>query len=171
MSGWHLDDRSRMSKSINTSGNASNKITQPGHLMNNSNGSGMKSRTIAQAHFKALRCYRHWCRMVPWILKVYSMRENFNEAEAKKHLARHWRHANKVRDPQVVDEIVMRWYEKMGNIKQVDVWGGLVLDIFAPQGNEQYNKNEGYSFADEVKYGDKSEFIKDFYKGGRNTLY
>ncbi|CAI2382437.1 unnamed protein product [Moneuplotes crassus] len=171
MSGWHPSDRSTLSQRKITAVRAGNNITQPGTLGNYFNSTGTSSRTIAQAHFRALRCYRHYCRMVPWIIKIYSMNESFTEAEAKKNLARHWRHANKVRNPAVVDAMVSSWYERMQNIKQLDIWGGQVYDLLGPQSKEQYIKTEGYSFYDDAKYKGKSEFVKDFYKGGRKAMY
>ena len=171
MSGWHPGDGQVGNQRGITHMRASNNITKPGSLVMTQNPAGTRSRTLTQAHFKALRCYRHYCRMIPFLLKVYSMRDMTTEASAKQHLARHWRHGNKVRDPLVIDEMVLRWYEKMLNMKQQDVWGEYVHNLFCPNGKGQYARKQGYSFYEKQKYGDKTDFMKDFYSGGRKTLF
>ena len=171
MSGWHPTDRQSTDSKTITNLRSYNNMTQPGKLVSNMNPTGTPSRSITQAHFKALRCYRHYCRMIPFLLKTYSMREMTNEAQAKMHLARHWRRANKVRDPLMVDEMVTRWYEKMLNMKQQDIWGGYVYYLFCPSDKDQYIRREGYSYHEEVKYEGKTDFMKDFYTGGKKNLF
>ena len=79
MSGWHPSDRPKGSVNGSYVFRASNNITQPGTSLNDKNHTGTRSRTITQAHFKSLRCYRHWCRMMPWIIMIYSMAEHTNQ--------------------------------------------------------------------------------------------
>ena len=59
MTHWQLDD-----KAIQYVGaadkRASNNITRPGILIADLNPTGTPSRTVVQAHFKALRAYRKW---------------------------------------------------------------------------------------------------------------
>ena len=52
-----------------------------------------------------------------------------------------------------------------------DVWGSLILDQIAPIGRGTIQRNEGYSTLEEVKYGKKTSFLKDFYQGGKKPNF
>ena len=94
-----------------------------------------------------------------------------NNEDAKLQLARHWRHANRLRSPQVVDELVTRMYERLINIQQQDVWGGHVAYLLSPHGYKQYCKNHGFSYLNEAKYGQKSKFMEKFYEGDKQNVW
>ena len=52
-----------------------------------------------------------------------------------------------------------------------DVWGGYILDSIAPVGRSSIDNGDGFSTLDEKKFGGKSDFLKDFYKGGNKPNY
>ena len=108
---------------------------------------------------------------MPFILMNYGLNSHTTEELAKLQLARHFRHANKVRDPAIVDEMVMRMYERLANISSQDVWGGFVAYIVSPHGLNQYLRNQGYSYLEDAKFGKKSNFMKDFYTGGKKNFW
>ena len=170
MSGWHHGEKAYHHEG-NTLRTVSNHYTIPNHNAIDQVAAGTRSRTIVQAHFKALRCYRVFWRFIPFIIHKFALRTKVSEEQAKLQLARHWRHANKVRDPVTIDDMVMRTYEKLGNIKQQDVWNNYVMYMICPQDKDQYSQNEGYSYHDEAKFGKKSEFMQNFYTGGRKNVY
>ena len=67
-----------------------------------------------------------------------------------------------------VDMLVTKWYERLGNIQQQDVWGGYVTGLIVPHHNHNHPNNKGYSYMEEAKYGKKSQFMQDFYTRGGN---
>ena len=46
----------------------------------------------------------------------------------------------------------MKWYEKLYNIGQHDVWGGLVHDLIAPTGRDNPIDGEGINHLEFDKY-------------------
>ena len=72
---------------------------------------------MVEAHFKSLRCFRKWCRMMPFIIHHYALRRVNTIEGAKLQLATNWRQGNKVRDPEIVDEFCKQQYEKLYNIQ------------------------------------------------------
>ena len=124
-----------------------------------------------EAHFKSVRLFRKYCRYMPFLINLMGFRKYNNPEQAKLQLARYWRQQNKVRDPWQIDCFVARGYERLYNVQNGDIWGGMLLDQIAPvkQGNNA--GNEGFSYHDEVKFANKSNFLKDFYKGGKRVTY
>ena len=74
---------------------------------------------------------------------------------------------NKVRDPYALDVFVAKGNERLYNVQNGDIWGGILLDQIMPVRQGTNAGNEGFSTLDEVKYEGKSDFLKDFYKGGK----
>ena len=109
--------------------------------------------------------------MMPFIVSSIGLTTITTPEDAKLQLARHWRHADRVRNPRVADELVTRMYERLINIQQQDVWGGMVAYLVAPHGYKQYCKNHGYSYLNEVKYGKKSSFMEKFYEGDKQNVW
>ena len=56
-------------------------------------------------------------------------------------------------------------YYRLYSIQQGDVWGGYILDQVAPMYRDNIDRNNAFSTLDEAKYGNKSTFLKSFYKG------
>ena len=52
-----------------------------------------------------------------------------------------------------------------------DVWGGYILDQIAPISRDAISNNDGFSTLEDKKYENKSDFLKDFYKGGNKPNY
>ena len=130
MSGWHTAD-----KGWELEGGefpAVNIITGPGSLPSDKIPSPKRSRNVVEAHFKSLRCFRRWCRYMPFVVHKYGMRAQVTPEQAKLNLAILFRQQNKVRDVEVIDESVTKMYERLYNIQNGDVWGGAVLDFIAP---------------------------------------
>ncbi len=65
MSGWHVFDKMI---EADTEFPASNVITGGGALPSDKVPSPMRSRNMIEAHFKSLRCFRKWCRYMPFII-------------------------------------------------------------------------------------------------------
>jgi len=76
-----------------------------------------------------------------------------------------------VRDAENIDNFVRAGYERLYNLQQGDVWGSYILDLIAPVSRDNISGNMGFSYHDEVKYKNKSSFLKDFYKGGKRPQY
>lgn len=66
---------------------------------------------------------------------------------------------------------VARGYERLYNVQNGDIWGGIILDQIAPVRMGTNAGNEGFSYHEDVKYEKKSSFLKDFYKGGKRIQY
>ena len=86
-------------------------------------------------------------------------------------MARQWRTHNRVADSEIVDQFVRAGYERLYNIQQGDIWGSHILDSIAPQNKETVSEWQGFSYYDEVKFKNKSSFLKDFYVGGKRPQY
>ena len=132
----------------------------------------MRSRSFPEAHFKSVRLFRRYCRYMPFLVNLGGLRKYNNPEMAKLQLARYWRQHNKVRDPWAIDCFVARGYDRLYNVQNGDIWGSILLDQIAPvrQGGPVVG-NEGFSTLDDVKYENKSDFLKDFYKGGKRVQY
>ena len=168
---WDKGDQEHFEHGHTSSAIYSNNITKPGQFMNDMNPSGIKSRTLPQAHFKSLRCYRKFCRMMPFIINSYSLRTVVSAENAKLQLGRHWRHNNKVRSPLNIDHQVNYMYEILGNIEQQDVFSHVIIYLIAPQVYRGYSGRHGFSFLDEKRYGNKTTFMKNFYTGKGSNVY
>ena len=108
---------------------------------------------------------------MPFVINLNGLRRYSTPEQSKLQLARYWRQHNKVRDPWVIDQFVARGSERLYNVQNGDIWGGLLLDQIATVRQGTNPGNEGFSYHDEVKYENKSNFLKDFYKGGKRVQY
>ena len=124
-----------------------------------------------EAHFKSVRCFRRYCRYMPFIVNFMGTRKYATPEMSKLHLAKYWRNHNKVREPFVIDQFTARGYDRLYNIQNGDIWGGILLDQIAPVRQSTNAGNEGFSYHEDVKYENKSDFLKDFYKGGKRVTY
>ena len=107
---------------------------------------------------------------MPFILGINGYRRYTNAEQGKLQLAKYYRQHNKVRSACQIDAFVQRNNERLYNIQQGDVWGTWILDQIAPTGRGMAQRDIGFSYHDEVKYEGKSDFLKDFYKGGRQRV-
>ena len=71
------------------------------------------------------------------------------------------------RSPEDIDNYVRSASERLYNIQNGDIWGGMILDMIAPMGRGTVQRNRGFSYHEEVKFEGKSNFLKDFYEGGK----
>ena len=108
---------------------------------------------------------------MPYVVHLNGTRKYASPDQAKLQLAKYWRQHNKVRDPWTIDIFVARGYERLYNIHNGDIWGGTLLDQIAPVRQGTNAGNEGFSYHDDVKFEGKSDFLKDFYKGGKRVPY
>ena len=90
------------------------------------------SKRLVDAHFKALRCFRKWCRMTPFIIDYYGFRKYTNPDKAKLQLRAYWLRMNKTRDITAIDHFVSNQYQALYQIQNGDTWGAHVLDFLAP---------------------------------------
>ncbi len=84
MSGWHVMD------SILEEGSefpSTNIITGPGMVPSHKIPAPTPSRNIVEAHFKSLRCFRKWCRYMPFVIHKAGFRGVATPEEAKLQLA------------------------------------------------------------------------------------
>ena len=129
MSGWHQGDKVSISGPEFT---ATNIQTVGGRYGSDRIGSGIQSKNIVEAHFKSLRCFRRWCRFMPFIMFSNGVQKYTTPEQAKMQLAILWRQNGKMRDPDEIDDTVRHMYEKLYNIHQGDVWGDYILEMIAP---------------------------------------
>ena len=108
---------------------------------------------------------------MPFIVNFTGYRRYANPDAAKVNLANHWRANNKVRNAAAIDNFVYMGYERLYNIQNGDIWGGYILDSIAPVSRDHIDGGDGFSTLDEQKFGDKSNFLKEFYKGGSKPNY
>ena len=147
---------------------AHNNITVRGNLPADMVPSPTRSRTLPEAHMKTLRMYRKWCRYMPFVINWTSYRKYATPEQAKLTLASQFRTLNRVRDIDQLDAFVFFGYHRLYSIQQGDIWNGQILEFFAPSTNKGViDNNDGFSFLDETKFGEKSDFLKSFYKGNR----
>ena len=71
----------------------------------------------------------------------------------------------------MIDCFVARGYDRLYNVQNGDIWGPILFDQICPTRQGTNAGNEGFSYSDEVKYENKSKFLKDFYKGGKRVQY
>ena len=108
---------------------------------------------------------------MPFVINYYGYRKYTNPEQAKLQLANYWRQHNRVRDTDNIDAFVRAGYERLYSMQNGDVWGSIILDQIAPIGRGTIQRNEGYSTLEEVKYGKKTSFLKDFYQGGKKPNF
>ena len=108
---------------------------------------------------------------MPFIINLAGVRRYNNPEMAKLQLARYWRQHSKVRDPWTIDCFVAKGYERLYNVQNGDIWGPQLLDQIASVRQGTVVGNEGFSYHDDVKFDKKSDFLKDFYKGGKRVQY
>ena len=71
----------------------------------------------------------------------------------------------KVRDAQNIDNFIRAGNERLYNMQNGDVWGGIILDKIAPVNRQMVQRNEGFSYHEQVKFKGKSKFLQNFYEG------
>ena len=108
---------------------------------------------------------------MPFVVNYTGYRRYASPEQAKLNLANHWRANSKVRDTSSIDMFTRYGYERLYNIQQGDVWGGYILDSIAPVERDHIDSGDGFSTMDEMKYGKKSDFLKNFYTGGKKPNY
>ena len=108
---------------------------------------------------------------MPFVVNYTGYRRFASPEQAKLNLANHWRQHNKVRSCESIDMFTRTGYERLYNIQQGDVWGGYILDQIAPVSRDHIDNSDGYSTLEEAKHGDKSDFLKSFYGGGKKPNY
>ena len=116
MSGWKGLD-AHMAEDYGDDFPAVNNITIRGQLPSDQVPAPLRSNSVTQAHFKSLRCFRKWCRCMPFIVHWNGMRRFATPEVAKLNLARHWRHGNKVRSADAIDLFTKYGYERLYNIQ------------------------------------------------------
>ena len=144
---------------------ASNIITGPGMLPADKIPVSRGSRNMVEAHFKTLRCFRKWCRYMPFVIHKAGFRVHASPEEAKLQLALLFRQNKHIRDPVQVDIATLKMYERLYNIQNGDVWGSWIMDFVAPHSDKVIKNGTGFSTLDEDKYGGKSEFLEEFLEG------
>ena len=130
-----------------------------------------RSRSIMEAHFKSMRLFRKYCRYMPFLIGLNGMQKFTTPEMSKMQVARYWRTQNKVRSPEDIDNFVRAGYERLYNMQNGDVWGGIILDQISPVRRGNIEKNQGFSYYDEVKFKGKSKFLQNFYEGEGRPNY
>ena len=164
MSGYSHADR-MLAEDTGSDFPAVNNITVAGYLPSDQVPAAARSRSLPEAHFKSLRLFRKYCRYMPFIIGWSGYQKYTNPEMAKLQLANYWRQQNKIRDIHTIDNFVRAGNERLYNIQQGDVWAGIILDQIAPQNRGMVERNSGFSYHEEVKFQNKSKFLKDFYTG------
>ena len=170
MSGWSPADK-YMEENVFNDLPAINNATQYGYLPSDQIPAPTRSRNIVEAHMKSLRLFRKYCRYMPFIVNWHGLRRYTSPEKAKLQLAQYWRQNNRVRDPENVDQFVRAGYERLYNIQQGDIWGTQILDQIAPVSRSNISEFQGFSYHEEVRFKNKSTFLKGFYKGGNRPQY
>ena len=112
-----------------------------------------------------MRCFRRWCRFLPYVIYKNGLQTHTTPEQAKLQLAATWRQFDKMRDPIEVDMMVMHWYEFMYNIHNQDIWHTAITDIIAPSGRGLPTMYQGFSTLDQDKMEGKSDFMDEFING------
>ena len=170
MSGWSPADKYMEENTYNDMP-AVNSATMYGYVPSDQVPAPTRSRTIVEAHMKSLRLFRKYCRYMPLIVNWQGLRRYTSPEKAKLQLATYWRLGNRVRDTENIDNFVRAGYERLYNIQQGDIWGTAILDYIAPVSRDNISESQGFSYRDEVRFQNKSTFLKDFYKGGKRPQY
>lgn len=122
------------------------------------------SNTLEEAHIKALRLYRRFCRLVPFIIRNNWLQYKTTPALAKQQLALQFRIYARTTDIEEIDTAIAEGYEQMLNMEQVYVEPAGCFIELAPK---ERHRDTGYSFFDQrfAKNNKKaSGFLTDFYK-------
>ena len=104
---------------------------------------------------------------MPFVIGYQGLAKYTNPEMAKLQVAAHWRQHNMCRSPEDIDNYVRAASERLYNIQNGDIWGAMILDMIAPAGRNMVQRNRGFSYHEEVKFEGKSDFLKDFYEGGK----
>ena len=127
MSGWHLADQS-LEENTGDDFPAQNNITIAGIMPHDQVPAPTRSRSITEAHMKSMRLYRKYCRYMPFLIGLNGMQRWTTPETAKMQVAAYWRTQNKVRNITNIDNFVRAGYERLYNMQNGDVWGGIILD-------------------------------------------
>lgn len=89
-------------------------------------------------------------------------------AQAKTNLAHNFRKNSHLRDPKIVDQYVNNYYALMhdAEAKYSDVLHFLPYILR----KSENTLTTGYSYLDQKRFANKSDFLKSFYKGSRPNL-
>ena len=87
-----------------------------------------RSRSVTEAHFKSMRLFRKYCRYMPFLIGLNGMQRYTTPETAKLQVAAYWRTQNKVRCITDIDSFTRAGYERLYNMQNGDVWGGVILD-------------------------------------------
>ena len=123
------------------------------------------SRNLAEARLKTLRFYTRFCRLVPFLIRIYGMQQKTTAYEAKKNVAEFLREKRHLRNPSEIDFYVQKAYDalhdcewKYSDYEHWQRW-------FMPRSH--HFRDRGYSYLEDQKYGKRSTFLKGFYIGNR----
>ena len=148
------------------SGLAGNNITNRGANIIDHIPSTHPSRNMVEAHFKSLRLFRKLCRLTPILLRIHNLYTKVNPVQAKINCARLFREKSHLRDPSIVDHYVVKGYDALSEAEQHYCQNTHLYQFFCPRDTTLLG-DRGYSYLDEQKYGNKTTFLKSFYKGNR----
>ena len=166
MSGWNYQDKNNETDT-GTEFPCQNNITMRGQLPSDMVPSPRQSKTIVEAHLRSLRAYRKWCRYMPFIVAYNGLFRMTNVEQAKLQLARTWRQQNRQRSIENLDRFSTLSAERLYNMQQGDIWGGLITDWICPTDKGNWVGTHGLDQFDEKVYKGKTDFLKGFYKGDR----
>ena len=102
---------------------------------------------------------------MPFILKNYQLTHSIKANEACLNTAKHVQTYQHLRDPQEIDKMVIEGYQIVLDAEYTYSEEYNFRNFIMPK-NYQSN-SEGYSVYDEVKFKNKSKFLKDFYTNSR----
>ena len=108
---------------------------------------------------------------MPFIINFYGLRKYTTPEHAKMQLVSYWRSHSINRDTEQIDWFIKASYERLYNLQGGDIWGGHILDEIAPAARGKITAFQGYTNYEEVKYKNKSGFLKDFYKSPKRPQY
>lgn len=122
------------------------------------------SKTLQEAHRSALRLYRRFCRLVPFLLRNNFLTYKTTPALAKQQLATQFRPYARSTNLVEIDLAIAEGYEQMLTMEQIYVEpAGCFLEL-APK---ERHRDTGYSFFDQRFNKDNkkaSGFLTSFYK-------
>ena len=151
--------------SMNQNIKANNITTVRSDALMSNHPSVRPSRTLAEARLKVFRVYTRFCRLVPFLIRIYGYNRLISPYQFKENVASAFRENSHLRRADAIDYKVNRAYSALHDMEQH--YGDTHhFDIYVKPWT-QADGRYGFSYLQEKQYGNRSGFLKDFYKGNR----
>ncbi len=102
---------------------------------------------------------------MPMIIRTFEFNQYIQPNEASLNVAKHFQSFQHLRDPADIDKMIINGYQTVLDAEFVYSEEYTIRNYIMPS---NYRPNSiGYSVYNDVKYNNKSKFLKDFYTNSK----